>query len=405
MTLAQPIYLDNQATTRVDPRVVEAMLPYWTEQYGNSGSTSHVFGWQAKAAVDAARKSVANSLGTKPSEIIFASGATECNNLAIRGAVARRQAPGKHIISVQTEHRAVLDPLERLSRDGYDITYLPVSKADAEDATSVGTLDPEQLRVSLRPNTALVSVMLANNEIGTLQPLAQIAEICREHPTLLHCDATQAVGKIPLNLTQLGADLVSFSAHKMYGPKGVGALYVARRSPQIRLVPLVDGGGQEKGMRSGTLAVPLIVGLASALELCCDEMATEIPRLHQLRERLHHGLSTDIPNCHLNGPAWIPLDAMNSACTIRLPHNLNLQFESVEGESLMLSASELAVSSGSACTSTNPEPSHVLRAIGLSDDQIRCSLRFGLGRFTTEEEIDRTIQILTQAVDRLRKLR
>lgn len=399
--MTEPIYLDNHSTTRVDPRVVEVMLPWMLEKYGNAGSTNHCFGWQAKEAVDQARQVLARQIGAKATELIFTSGATESNNLAIRGGVLRRQSRGRHLISVETEHRAVLDPLDRLARQDCDVTLLPVHGAAHE---MCGQLDLQALRAAIRSDTALVSVMLANNEIGVLQPIADIAKICHEHDVLFHCDATQAVGKIPVDVHQLGVDLMSFSAHKMYGPKGIGALYVRRRSPQIRLVPLIEGGGQEKGMRSGTLPVQLIVGFALALQLAVDEMPTEIPRQADLRQRLYDGLM-QIDGCHFNGPTWPPLAEITiDRPTNRLPNNLNLRFDGVEGESLMLSAGQIAVSSGSACTSASPEPSHVLRALGLSDDQVRSSLRFGLGRFTTKVEIDVAVLAVTDAVQRLRQL-
>ena len=342
---------------------------------------------------------LASSVGAQAGELIFTSGATESNNLALRGALERRQARGRHVVSVQTEHRAVLDPLQRLERRGFEVTRLPVQTIDA--ATDCGQIVLDQLSEALRPDTELVSVMLANNEIGVIQPLRQIAEICHERGVLVHCDATQAIGKIPVNVRQLDLDLVSFSAHKLYGPKGIGALIVRRRSPQLRLVPLIDGGGQEKGMRSGTLPVPLIVGFAQAIELCLDEMPAELPRLAALRQRLSTGLFERIPGCELNGP---PFSAMRDPPLLRLPNNLNLRFDGVDGESLMLSAGQVAVSSGSACSSATPAPSHVLRAIGLNDDQVRSSLRFGLGRFNTQADIDTAIEVLAQAVRRLREL-
>lgn len=394
----RPIYLDNHATTRVDPRVVEAMLPYWTEQYGNASSTSHAFGWQAQAAVDAARESIAQALGTGPREIIFTSGATESNNLALRGLAARPDRRGGHVISVTTEHKAVIDPLQRLARRGFEVTWLPVSGVQTASAGQVeGRIDLEQLAAALREDTLVVSIMWANNEIGVLQPMAEIGQLCRERNVLLHCDATQAVGKIPIDLREMPIDLLSFTAHKMYGPKGVGALYVRRRTPRIRLEPQIDGGGQEQGFRSGTLNVPGIVGFAKALELCMAEMADESQRLSELRRRLWNGLVASIPDLRLNGP---PLDPPE----LRLAGNLNCSFPFVDGEALMMSMREIAVSSGSACTSANPEPSHVLRAIGLTEDQTRASLRFGLGRFNTVAEIDAAIAAVTKAVHDLRKL-
>lgn len=392
--LEKPVYMDNQATTRVDPRVVEVMLPYFTERYGNAGSISHSWGWEAKDAVDQARETIASTVGAQPREIVFTSGATESNNLALRGVAERGKRKGNHLISVTTEHKAVLDPLDRLGRRGCEITLLEVAPAGSERS---GLLDPKQVADALRDDTALVSVMLANNEIGVIQPLAEIGEICRQRGVLLHCDATQAVGKIPVDVAALHVDLMSFSAHKIYGPKGVGALYVRRRSPPVRLQAQIDGGGQEGGLRSGTLNVPGIVGFAKALQLCVEELPAEAERLTALRDRLHAGLTTELEGVTLNGPTLHPPD-------LRLPANLNLSFAHVDGEALMMSMKHLAVSSGSACTSANPEPSHVLRALGLNDDLARSSLRFGLGRFNTAEEVEFAVEAVSQAVVRLRKL-
>jgi cysteine desulfurase len=392
--LKTPIYLDNHATTRVDPRVVEAMLPFFTETYGNAASTSHSFGWEAKEAVDQARGAIAAAIGAKQREIVFPSGATESDNLAIRGVAERRNRRGNHLVTLRTEHRAVLDPIERLGRRGFEVTHLDVEQAPGNRA---GRLDAEQLAAVLRDDTLLVSVMLANNEIGVIQPLAEVAKLCHERGVLVHCDATQAVGKIPVDVQALGVDLMSFSAHKIYGPKGVGALYVRRSAPQVRLEPQIAGGGHEGGLRSGTLAVPLIVGFAKALELCLEEMTHQQLRLAGLRDRLFAGLTAELEGVSLNGPA---LDAPE----LRLAGNLNVSFDFVDGEALLMNVKDLAVSSGSACTSANPEPSHVLRALGLSDDAVRSSLRFGLGRFNTTEEIDFAVQSVAQVVRRLRKL-
>jgi cysteine desulfurase len=388
-----PIYLDNHATTRVDPRVVDAMLPYFTEKYGNAASTSHSFGWDAKEAVDRARAAIAAGIGANEREIVFTSGATESDNLAIRGVCERAGRRGNHLITLRTEHRAVLDPVERLSRRGCDVTYLDVEQAPGERA---GRLDVDQLKRALRDDTLLVSVMLANNEIGVIQPLGQIAAACHERGALVHCDATQAVGKIPVDVAALDVDLVSFSAHKIYGPKGVGALYVRRRSPQVRLEAQIAGGGHERGLRSGTLDVPGIVGFAKALELCLEEMPREQPRERVLRDRLFAGLTEALEGVTLNGPGL--------AGDLRLAGNLNTSFDYVDGEALLMNMKDVAVSSGSACTSANPEPSHVLRALGLPDDAVRSSLRFGLGRFTTADEIERAIELVAQVVRRLRKL-
>ena len=392
MPLELPIYMDNHATTRVDPRVLEAMLPYFRQRYGNAGSTGHPFGWEAKEAVDRAREQIAAAIGSQPREIVFTSGATESNNLAIRGVAQSPRCKGRHIVSVATEHKAVLDPLASLARHGFDVTLLPVEQAPGARA---GLIAAQQVAAALRDDTALVSVMLANNEIGAIQPISEIAAVCRARGVPLHCDATQAAGKIPVNVGELNVDLLSFSAHKIYGPKGIGALFVRRRGP-IRLEPQIDGGGQEQGLRSGTLNVPGIVGFAAALEIAVAEMPAEAQRLAELRGRLHAGLCRELTDIRLNGPA---LEL--SGC--RLPGNLNMSFAGVDGEALLLSMKDLAVSSGSACTSANPEPSHVLRALGLDDDLVRASLRFGLGRFNTAEEVDFAVAAVAQAVRRLRE--
>ncbi|HIN96054.1 MAG TPA: aminotransferase class V-fold PLP-dependent enzyme [Planctomycetes bacterium] len=390
-----PVYMDNHATTRVDPRVVEAMLPLLNEVYGNPGSTSHVFGWEAKEAVERACHLIATTIGASDREVVFTSGATESNNLAIRGVLDRQRRKGNHVISVTTEHRAILDPLQRLGRRGCQVTLLKPHQVGHE---RVGFIDPQQVAESITEETALVTVMLANNEIGVVQPLAEIGAICRERGVLLHTDATQAMGRIPIDVETLGVDLLSASAHKFYGPKGCGLLYV-RRSPRlIRLEPIIEGGGQQNGLRSGTLNSAGIVGMSRALELAEDEMTAESERLGALRDRLFAELQAGVENVTLNGPAL--KDRVK-----RLPQNLNCSFEGVDGEALLMSMKELAVSSGSACTSANPEPSHVLRAIGLSDDLTRASLRFGLGRFTTEAEIDFAVEAVCQAVKRLRQLK
>ena len=443
-----PIYLDNHATTRVDPRVVEAMLPYFGQIYGNAASTGHSFGWEAKEAVDAAREGIAAAIGASAREIVFTSGATESNNLAIRGVAERHNRRGNRILTVQTEHRAVLDPIERLGRRGYDVVQLAVEQAGS---VSAGLLDLDALRVALTDDTLLVSVMLANNEIGVIQPLAEIAAICHERGALVHCDATQAVGKMPVDVAALGVDLMSFSAHKIYGPKGVGALYVRRSSPQVRLEPQIAGGGHEGGLRSGTLNVPGIVGFARALALCLEELPREPKRLAALRDRLYQGIVAELDGVTLNGPelgvgGWglgdgkensnttstsnhAPISTSTSTSTsippasslqppasaspapnpqpptpTRLPGNLNLSFAYVDGEALLMNMGRVAVSSGSACTSANPEPSHVLRALGLSDEATRSSLRFGLGRFNTPDDIETAIEAVSQVVRRLRKL-
>ena len=389
-----PIYLDNHATTRVDPRVLEAMLPYFSQTYGNPASTSHSFGWEAKDAVDEARSTIAAAVGAKPREIVFTSGATESNNLAIRGVCERQNRRGNHLVTVRTEHRAVLDPLDRLSRRGFEVTYLDVEPAGSDRA---GCLDAERLEAALRDDTLLVSVMLANNEIGVIQPLAEVGAVCRRRGVLVHCDATQAVGRLPVDVHALGIDLMSFTAHKIYGPKGIGALWVRRGSPQVRLEAQIAGGGHEGGLRSGTLNVPGIVGFARAIALCLEEMPSEQPRLRGLRDRLFAGLCEALDGVSLNGPAL-------GAEGLRLAGNLNVSFDFVDGEALLMNMRGVAVSSGSACTSANPEPSHVLRALRLPDDAVRSSLRFGLGRFNTAEEIETAIQSVAEVVVRLRKL-
>ncbi|WP_425614917.1 cysteine desulfurase family protein [Anatilimnocola sp. NA78] len=390
--LQTPIYMDNHATTRVDPRVVDAMLPFFTRVYGNAGSTSHSFGWEAKSALDDARGRIAAAIGAGEREIVFTSGATESNNLAIRGVAERVRRRGNHIVSVITEHKAVLDPLKKLARKGFEVSLLPVEQVGSPTA---GRLNLDTLQTALRDDTCLVSVMLANNEIGVLQPIAAIGSICRERGIPLHCDATQAVGKIPVNVDSLNIDLMSFTAHKLYGPKGIGALYVRRGT---RLEAQIDGGGQEHGLRSGTLPVASIIGFAAALDLCLAEMPTEATRLYELRERLYSQLRQALPDLVLNGPVW------SADENLRLPGNLNGAFPFVQGEALMMSMRDVAVSSGSACTSANPEPSHVLRAIGQTEDLTLASLRFGLGRFNTTAEVDFAAQLVIDNVRRLRAL-
>jgi cysteine desulfurase len=380
-----PIYMDNHATTRTDPRVLGAMLPYFTEEYGNAASRHHVFGRRAEQAVEEAREQVAALIGANPREIVFTSGATESNNLALKGVAAMSRSRGRHIVTVATEHKAVLDPCKRLVREGFDVTVLPVDR--------FGRVTAEQVAAALTEQTILVSVMAANNEIGTLQPIGAIGRLCKERGVLFHTDAAQAVGKVPLDVEAMGLDLLSLSGHKMYGPKGIGALYVRRAEPRVRLEPLFDGGGHERGMRSGTLPVPLVVGLGKACALCGEEMTTEAERLQRLRERLHQAITGPLDEVFVNGH---PEE--------RLPGNLNLSFGYVEGEALIVSLRDVAVSSGSACTSANPEPSYVLRALGVSDELARGSLRFGLGRFTTEEEVDYVAAAVVREVRRLREM-
>jgi cysteine desulfurase len=379
------IYLDNNATTRTDPRVVEAMLPYFTEHYGNAASLTHCFGQEADEAVEQARQQVADLIGAHPREIIFTSGATESNNLVLKGVAAMYRPNGDHIITAATEHKAVLDPLRRLGREGVQITILPVD--------AYGRVTVEQVAQALTPRTVLVSIMAANNEIGTLQPIRALGRLCKEHGVLFHSDAAQAAGKVPLDVEDMGIDLLSLSAHKMYGPKGVGALYVRRRDPRVRLEPQMDGGGQERGLRSGTSNVPGIVGFGVACELCRQEMASESVRLTDLRERLRQGIQEQLSDVTSNGHP-----------TERLPGNLNLSFAHIKGEALLMALHDIAVSSGSACTTASIEPSYVLKAVGLDDELAHGSIRFGLGRFNTMEEVDTVVQEVVRVVRYLRAL-
>ncbi|MAT69304.1 MAG: IscS subfamily cysteine desulfurase [Planctomycetaceae bacterium] len=393
------IYLDNHATTRVDPRVLAAMLPYFSEHFGNAGSVVHAYGERAREAVADSRRAIAAAIGASPEEIVFTSGATESNNLAIRGVAERQRRRGDHLVSVATEHRAVLDPLARLGRRGYDVTLLDVAPHGRREA---GLVDVEQFAAALRDDTVLASVMLANNEIGVVQPIAELAAACRAAGVLLHCDATQAVGKLPVDVQELGVDLMSFSAHKIYGPKGVGALYVRRTRPAVRLDAQISGGGQEHGLRSGTLNVPGIVGLAAAVSLCQLELSDEMSRQTKLRNRLWQRLSAGVAGVELCGPA---LDAVDAAGTpLRLPGNLDVAFGDVDGEALMLAMPDVAVSSGAACSSTDPAPSHVLLALGMTEDAARSTLRFGLGRFTTESDVEMAADAVIAAVAKLRGL-
>jgi cysteine desulfurase len=385
MAVKLPIYLDNNATTRCDPRVVETMLPYFTEKYGNSASRNHAFGWEAEAAVEEARGQIGALIGASAKEIVLTSGATEANNLALKGVASMYRKKGNHIITAVTEHKAVLDPCKRLERDGFQVTFLAVDK--------FGQVHPQQIAEVMTPQTILVSVMAANNEIGTLNPIKDIGKLCKERGVLFHTDAVQAVGKVPVDVNAMGIDLLSLSGHKLYGPKGIGALYVRKKDPRVRLDPLIDGGGHERGMRSGTLPVPLIVGLGKACELCRTEMAQETPRLLRLREKLREGIMSQLSETYVNGHP-----------TERLPGNMNISFAYVEGEALMMGMKEVAVSSGSACTSASLEPSYVLRALGVGDELAHSSIRFGLGRFTTEEEIDFVIDDVVRAVNHLRAM-
>lgn len=385
MGLALPIYMDNHATTPCDPRVVEAMLPYFSEKFGNAASRTHRFGWEAQEAVEEARQQVADLIGASPKEIIFTSGATESNNLAIKGVAEAYRERGNHIITVATEHKAVLDVCRRLELGGFRVTYLQVS--------SDGLISADDVKRAITDETILVSVMLANNEIGVIQPIAEIGRVCRERGVIFHTDAAQGVGKIPFNVAEAFVDLASISAHKIYGPKGIGALYIRRASPRIRLVPIIDGGGHERGLRSGTLNVPAIVGFGKACQIAKAEMRIEAERLLCLREKLRRGIMDQLPEVYLNGHP-----------EQRLPGNLNLAFGYVEGESLLAALGDIAVSSGAACTSANVEPSHVLKAIGLSDDLAHSSIRFGLGRFNTEQEVEYVIGRVVEVVNRLREM-
>jgi cysteine desulfurase len=378
------LYFDYSATTPVDPRVAAKMIPYLTEHFGNPASRSHPYGWEAEAAVEDARAQVAALVGADPKEIVFTSGATESNNLAIKGAGHfYSSTKGKHIITVRTEHKAVLDTVREMERQGFEATYLNVQEN--------GLLDLDVLRAAIRPDTVLVSVMAVNNEIGVIQDIEAIGKICREKGVIFHVDAAQATGKMPIDLAKLPVDLMSFSAHKTYGPKGIGALYV-RRKPRIRLEAQMHGGGHERGMRSGTLATHQIVGMGEAFRIAREEMATENERIRMLRDRLYNGLK-DIEEVHLNGDM-----------EQRVPHNLNVSFNFVEGESLIMAIKDLAVSSGSACTSASLEPSYVLRALGRSDELAHSSIRFSIGRFTTEEEVDYAIKLLHEKIGKLREL-
>jgi cysteine desulfurase len=380
-----PIYMDYHATTPVDPRVLEAMLPYFTEQFGNAASRNHAFGWAGEQAVEQARQQVADLIGANVKEIIFTSGATESNNLAIKGVAEMYREKGNHIITCVTEHKAVIDCCKKLEKQGARVTYLPVRKD--------GRIALDDLRAAITGKTILITIMTANNEIGVLQPIAEIGAIAKEKGILFHTDAVQAIGKVPFDVNTARADLVSLSGHKMYGPKGVGALYVRRRNPRVLLSEQISGGGHERGMRSGTLNVPGIVGLGKAAAIARAEMATEGERLRKLRDRLNAGLHEKLDEIYVNG-----------SMEHRLPHNLNISFAYVEGESLLMGISDVAVSSGSACTSASLEPSYVLKALGAGDDLAHSSIRFGLGRFTTEEEVDFVVERLATVVRRLREM-
>ena len=383
MTLKLPIYLDSAATTKLDPRVLDKMMPFLTEDFGNAASRSHSFGWTAEAAVENAREQVAATVGCDSKEIIWTSGATESINLAIKGAAQFYQDKGKHLITLKTEHKATLDTMRELERTGFEVTYL--------NPESNGLLDLNKLVAAIRPDTILISVLYVNNEIGVIQDVPTIGKMCRERGIIFHVDSAQAVGKIDINLTELEVDLMSFSGHKAYGPKGIGALYV-RRKPRVRLLPLIHGGGHERGFRSGTLPTHQIVGMGAAFELAKQEMATELPRIKYLRDKLLTGLQ-QLEEVYVNGDI-----------EHRVAHNLNVSLNYVEGESMMMAIKDLAVSSGSACTSASLEPSYVLRAIGRNDELAHSSIRFSISRFTTEEEIDYAIKLVVAKVNKLREL-
>jgi cysteine desulfurase len=380
-----PIYMDNHATTPVDPRVLEEMLPYFTGKFGNAASRNHSFGWAGEEAVETARERIAKLIGATTKEIVFTSGATESDNLAIKGVAEMYREKGNHIITAVTEHKAVLDTCKRLEKYGYRVTYLPVQKD--------GLVDLDDLKRAIDDKTILVTIMAANNEIGVLQPIAEIGKLCHEKGVIFHTDATQAVGKVPIDVAKQNLDLVSISAHKMYGPKGVGALYVRRKSPRVQLSPIIDGGGHERGMRSGTLNVPGIAGLGKACAICDEEMPQESRRLAGLRDSLRGKIMNGLDEVYING-----------TMEHRLPQNLNISFAYVEGESLLMGINDIAVSSGSACTSATLEPSYVLKALGTGDDLAHSSIRFGLGRFNTDAEVDYVADRVIETVSRLREL-
>ncbi len=385
MAVKLPIYMDNHATTPVDPRVLEAMLPYFGEKFGNAASRNHSFGWAGEEAVENARAQVASLIGASPKEIIFTSGATESDNLMIKGVAEMYREKGNHIITQAIEHKAVLDTCKRLEKDGYEVTYLPVGKD--------GRVDPEDVRKAITPKTILITIMYANNEIGVVNPIAEIGKIAREHGIIFAVDGVQAVGKIPVDVQKDNIDVLAISAHKIYGPKGVGALFVRRRNPRVQLSAIIDGGGHERGMRSGTLNVPGIVGLGKACEIAQKEMPEEGKRLLALRNRLQKGLESKLDEVFING-----------SLEHRLPNNLNMSFAYVEGESLLMGINDIAVSSGSACTSATLEPSYVIRALGTNEELAHSSIRFGLGRFNTEDEVDFVTERVSKEVKRLREM-
>lgn len=380
----RPVYLDMQATTPVDPRVTDAMLPHLVSQYGNPHSRTHAYGWDAEAAVNKARMYIADLIGADAREIIFTSGATESNNMVVKGVAMFYKSRKKHIVTTQTEHKCVLDSCRWLQQRGFDVTYLPVGKD--------GLVDMDQLRDAVREDTSLVSVMAVNNEIGVVQPLKEIGQVCREKKAFFHTDAAQMVGKLPMNVDEMNIDLMSLSGHKIYGPKGIGALYLRRR-PRVRIEPQMSGGGQERGLRSGTLATPLVVGMGEAARIAKNDMEYDLDRISMLSKRLYDGVVERVPEVVLNGSK-----------EHRFPGNLNMSFAYVEGESLLMALKDVAVSSGSACTSASLEPSYVLRALGVEDDMAHTSIRFGIGRFTTEQEVDYAIELAEKHVKRLREM-
>ncbi|MSP63655.1 MAG: IscS subfamily cysteine desulfurase [Myxococcales bacterium] len=384
MALKLPIFMDNHSTTPLDPRVLEKMMPYLTSEFGNAASRNHSFGWHAEEAAEKGREQVAKLIGASAKEVVWTSGATESDNLAIKGVAEFYADKGNHIITAQTEHKAVLDTCKRLEKHGYEVTYLPVA--------TDGIVSAEQVAAAMTPKTILVSLMLANNEVGVVHPVNEIGKVVKEKGAIFHIDASQGVGKVPFDVTSARADLVSMSGHKMYGPKGIGALYV-RRKPRVRIAPMIDGGGHERGMRSGTLNVPGIVGMGAACEIAGEEREAEAVRLIGLRTRLHQRITSRLPEVFVNG-----------SMEHRLPGNLNLSFAYVEGEGLLMALKDLAVSSGSACTSASLEPSYVLRALGIGEELAHTSIRFGIGRFNTEEEIDFVADLVVEKVTRLREL-
>jgi cysteine desulfurase len=385
-----PIYLDNNATTQMDPRVFEAMRPYFIEYFGNAASRNHPFGWKAEEAVDWARETIARGIGADPKEIVFTSGATESDNLAIKGIAEMYASKGDHIITLTTEHKAVLDTCKALERKGHRVSYVPVTKE--------GFVDLDLLRDTITDKTVLVSIMHANNEIGVLQDIKSIGALCKEKGVIFHTDSTQSVGKVPFNVQDMNVDLASISGHKIYGPKGVGALYVRKKSPRVKLTSQMDGGGHERGMRSGTLNVPGIVGLGKAIEIALAEMPTETERVRNMRDKMWLDFQAELDEIYINGPD--PIQKPDQ----RLPGNLNVSFAFVEGEALMMGIKDIAVSSGSACTSASLEPSYVLKALGVGEDLAHTSIRFGIGRFNTQEEVDYTVKAVVDAVKHLRDM-